>query len=212
MMLKDEKFVFTTVTGSVIENRQWSETHISGGGGGTTPLGNIHIDKIKSSTVQKQSVWIEDENGRQFEMSYTGDEKVAMRQGHRMTFVYVRATRKADKPKFQHLAITHNNTTGETHIQRAAISSAVDEAVRFGISGPLLYFGGIYALNFGERHPEYLLSAFLMLVPCIVLSYLRHRPCRKRLERLLQAEKLRLGGLPLQRAADAGAMTAQSAA
>ena len=86
--------VFSQVTGRVLDSSKWSETHVSGGGGGTPPnYGGNHpgtksVD-IRSTVTTEHEFWIKDEDtGKEQDIRLSGVD-VPLRTGQHITLISV---------------------------------------------------------------------------------------------------------------------------
>jgi hypothetical protein len=191
--MQNDDFLFKVVSGVIIENNVWSETHVSGGGGGSTPFGGVHVSSVKSRVVERQKIWLQGDDGQQFEMNYRNND-LPCRYGHRLSFYYMRAKRAADKPKNWHLVLTYNHETQSHYRDDLKIADAVNQAVPFSFILLFLWVAGIVGTNIGSRETHFFLAAFVLGIPYVFISYLRHRPSRKRAYRDLDSEVERLRG------------------
>ena len=80
----------TLVRGTVIEGQRWSETHVSGSGGGVVIGGyGAMSSSVKSNVKNKQEIWLELENGQQMQFVLNAD-KFAARPNQRLSVAVYR--------------------------------------------------------------------------------------------------------------------------
>ncbi len=197
----NEVYDLKFVTAHVIEEKVWSETRVSGGGGGSTPFGGVHISSVKSSTVEKQRVWLQDDTGHQFEITFKNNE-MPCRAGHSLTLIYMRAKRKADEDKNNYNVMVYNNTTGAFSRLQSGLNDVVNDAVKFSFLVLFAWLGGFYLIAniFTSPYNNFeAISTLLFFVSPLFVSYLRHRGPRKLADRILETELQRLKGLPLSK-------------
>ncbi|NBX65773.1 MAG: hypothetical protein EBQ96_02130 [Proteobacteria bacterium] len=183
-MQKNDTYEFRTYTATIIESRNWSETHFSGGGGGSVPFGGVHVSDISSHSVSRQVVWLrDDKDGTEFE-SELSTTKLACRVGHKLLFVHGNSLRKSNA-KYEKLLAIRNLNTGQTYMNIEGHTSIISDAVPFSFATLIVWILLCYAsiLVVLEDY-QGLLLALAFAVP-IVSSYCRHRKPRKLLDRLL---------------------------
>lgn len=91
---------FSVATGIVMDNKKWSETHVSGGGGGrgTVIAGQVNMPRVEitSRTSTQQEFWIrEDGTGQELPFRLSGAD-VPLRSGQRISVVSVSAMRSGE--------------------------------------------------------------------------------------------------------------------
>jgi hypothetical protein len=187
-MTASEHFTFDTYSATVLETRNWSETHVSGGGGGSVPFGGVSVSSIQSTSRQRQVVWLRDDE----ELTML---KLPCRSGHRLTYLYGQAKRKPDS-KYKRLIAVYNHTTN----QWATINGNVIDLVNFSVKTnrlllimwPLAFFIGIQDTVGLIREDKIFIPFVVMLFVSLVSNYFRHRQPRLQLDARIAEEKAKI--------------------
>ena len=78
---------FTHVTGEVLDEKKWSDTHVSGGGGSADSQGRTHVSPVTSTKITNQEIWIKEHGaGAQTPVRLVGFD-VPISAGQWVTFV-----------------------------------------------------------------------------------------------------------------------------
>ena len=150
------KLKFTEVTGTVLDSSKWSETHVSGGGGGgyiSEGTGRMQGIDISSSTSTQHDIWIkEDSTGRERPLQLSGVD-VPLRQGQRITVVFVASAKGSTAAILaNHSAGSFWKLCGGKSIHREFIRSAgVELFMRLVVAAVILGFLFIPFLLSGGR-------------------------------------------------------------
>ena len=115
--------VFSQVTGRVLDSSKWSETHVSGGGGGTPPsYGGNHPEAksvdIRSTVTTEHEVWIKDEDtGKEQDIRLSGVD-VPLRAGQRITLISLRGWRNGrEKNRLDNVRLVNHDAGGYWQLQ-----------------------------------------------------------------------------------------------
>lgn len=84
-----KEVAFYTVTGEVLGNDKYSETHVSSSGGGGYVGqygGHISAPQVSSRTTTNQEIWIKTESGSEKSIQLKGYD-IPMRPGHKITVI-----------------------------------------------------------------------------------------------------------------------------
>ena len=108
--------VFRQYTGAVLDTSKWSETHVSGGGGGGMSFhggqGKTAPVSIGSSTSTQHDIWIKDEEtGKDRPIQLSGVD-MPLRTGHRITVISVAERRDGKEPGDWWYAMVVNHDAG----------------------------------------------------------------------------------------------------
>jgi hypothetical protein len=156
-------FEFMTITGSVLQSNNWSETHVSGGGGGGMTYaghGSSHVNAISSQVVSQGEIWVRDETGKEHHLRFSGIE-VPTRNGHILSAIYGRAKRDKDGMYFS--VLFYNHTSGEFYRVNKAIEDIAYKSL------PVMRHGGFWL---GSMWLILLVSAFFTRHPARALESL----------------------------------------
>lgn len=86
---KSKEIEFWSVTGVVLGQNKYSETHVSssGGGGSVGPYGgHVSAPQIHSSTVTNHEFWIQQEDGTERCIQLSGHD-IPLREGQKITLI-----------------------------------------------------------------------------------------------------------------------------
>lgn len=90
--IREQEFELFSYTGEVLSQDKFSETHISGGGGGGTHGHSTNV-RISSRVITKHDFWLKTDDGKEEPIQLVGHE-VPLREGQRVTVVYVKSATK----------------------------------------------------------------------------------------------------------------------
>jgi hypothetical protein len=86
---RKREIVFKKITGVVLGNEKYNETHISSSGGGgyvSQYGGHVRAPQISSTTTTNQEIWIKTEDGSEKSIKLKGYD-IPMRPGHKITVI-----------------------------------------------------------------------------------------------------------------------------
>ena len=86
---KNKEIEFWQVTGEVLGQNKYSETHVSSSGGGghvTQHGGHVSAPKVHSTTVTNHEFWIKTDDGTEESVQLSGYD-IPLREGQRITLI-----------------------------------------------------------------------------------------------------------------------------
>lgn len=95
--------------GEIVGEKQWSTTHVSGSGGGSTLDGRVDPISISSTTTTHNQIFVQGAEGEERVLRATNAD-VAVRPGHRVAILYGRLV---GTTAWTAIAL-HNHSTNET--------------------------------------------------------------------------------------------------
>jgi len=104
---------FHRTSGTVLEHKRSSETHVSSSGGGGyvgSHGGQVAAAQVHSTVITTDDIWIEQENGSEKKISLTNYD-VALRSGHKISIFYA-VLEGENKGPYMCLV---NHSDGQTH-------------------------------------------------------------------------------------------------
>ena len=172
-------FEFMTITGCVLQSNKWSETHISGGGGGGMTYGghgSSHVNDVSSQVISQGEIWVRDEAGKEHHLRFSGIE-VPTRGGHILTAIYARA--KRDKKGLYFLASLYNHTTGENYTLNKVLEDTAYKSLHIARHGGFwlgLLWLVLLVSAFSTKHPAQNLGSLIFItfvfwfISCIITA------------------------------------------
>lgn len=119
-------------SGRVMDEKMWSESHVSGGGGGGLTVagyGASSTRRVKTRVVNKREIWLKLDDGSELAVEVDAD-RVKVRKGQYITAITMsKGRRRGEKMPI----LVYNHASNETC-----------EAVKPGILSMSTTFGGIY--------------------------------------------------------------------
>jgi len=92
LILRNKTIKFWKVTGEVIGNQKYSETHVSSSGGGgfvSNSGGYVEAPSVNSTTILNQDFWIRTEDGQEIPIQLK-DSDIPLRIGQKISVIYSR--------------------------------------------------------------------------------------------------------------------------
>ncbi len=161
-----EPFTLHTTHATVLKTNRWSETHISGGGGGGSQYqgsGSTYVAPITSHTVSNLEIWLRTDSGQ--EVSYTlRNLTFKCMEGQQVSFVSA-AGKQAGAVYY--VAAWYNHATGDSVLDSSqARMIAKDSLPRSRRGGT--YFGAAWLLY--SLHLWFVSSQYHKLADTIILG------------------------------------------
>ena len=104
----DREFEFSTLTGEVVSNNKFSETHVSSSGGGgyvdAKYGGNVAAAQVHSTVTTVHEFWVKDEAGKEHPINMRGIN-VPLAVGQKITLI---SSGFVGKNKYYVLLVNHN--------------------------------------------------------------------------------------------------------
>lgn len=102
LCLKGKTLQFIVYQGTALEDKAWSETHVS-----STRNGYGQVSSVQSNSVLKRECWIRLENGKEKVIGLPDNSAFAVRAGHRLTLVGVHS-RHLEKDTVYYIALVNH--------------------------------------------------------------------------------------------------------
>ena len=194
-------FDFYVFTGTIVEKSRWSETHISGGGGGGYTYdghGSSYVNPIQSTTVTQGEIWLQDDDGNQEDFRFHGAE-IPCREGQRMSVIGARASRKPNNlyQMFNYYNISMNRSTSFDTVMKQIANSSIPMRRRGGTYTALVW---LFIVFIGIVDGGFFEALLLPILPCWLVAHMITGPQvsnrKKLLQRLLQETIDRIYALP----------------
>jgi hypothetical protein len=127
---KDKEIKFWRVTGEVIGQNKYSETHISSSGGGgvvTNRGGYVGAPQVHSRAITNHEFWIKKDDGSEMSVQLS-DVDIPLREGHKISLI---GSRPSDKKVKGQWAVLVNHSEGKHRF----INKGADLNMSFKIAG-----------------------------------------------------------------------------
>jgi len=203
-MIQDDGFyLYERFEGTVVEYSNWSETHVSGGGGGGA-YGYSSYAPVTSRVVERNRVWITFDDGTQQELN---DLPISCRPGHRLHIIGAKT--KWGKEQIFYFYGYYNATTGQSVISDGLRSKRAYATLPFTARGSF-YFTLLWLATIVLTQPSTPSAAdaayggFLVkltigcIIAAITLTQMRLAPRKKRLTKAFESFVAEVSVLPTQ--------------
>ncbi len=182
---KSDQFGYYILTGTVLETTRWSETHVSGGGGGGYMYnghGSSYVNPVTSTTVRHSEIWIRDDEGNEEQLRFSTVE-VPVRAGQRLSAICARPIRKT-KRNYDIISY-YNVTTNRGVHDDIALKQVIRSTIPLYKRGLVLWFAlWMLMAPFAERMESekgqgaaysFILSAAIVACFCYYRSAMRRK-------------------------------------
>lgn len=167
---KDKEIKFWRVTGEVIGQNKYSETHVSSSGGGgvvTNRGGYVSAPQVHSRAITNHEFWIKKEDGSEMSVQLS-DVDIPLREGHKITLI---GSRLSDQKKGPWAVLVNHSEGKHRYIARGEDLNQRFKFVRVtGLSALIAFFLFFLILNLGPGFLGGELKAFYWATG-ITLSY-----------------------------------------
>jgi len=148
---KRKTIEFSWLTGTLLSQNKYSETHVSssGGGGTVTPHGGVvHAPTASSTVITNQDFWIKTDDGAE-EPIQLRDCDIPLREGQRITVISAQTKKHHPSP------VVLINHTAQKHWY---IKEASEFNQQYSISSSLSYIITFILIVIGTTYIGYLIS------------------------------------------------------
>lgn len=105
---RNKEVEFSEVTGEVLGQNKYSETHVSSSGGGGyvgQHGGHVSAPQVRSTAITNHEFWIKTDDGAEKSVQLSGCD-IPLREGHKITLIT--AGLKGKKSSYHSILVNHN--------------------------------------------------------------------------------------------------------
>jgi len=184
---KGKALKFWSITGEVLSQNKFSETHVSSSGGGGyvgKSGGHVSAPTVRSSTSINQEFWIKTDDGKEKSVQLY-DQDIPIREGQKITLIS--GGLKGKDPGYKLVLVNHNSKEHWLITKAQELNSSLRAYVMTGKS--LLIAGGIWGvLNIVTNDGLFAsYAAFFFIVFRLVQKYYGITKFNKALDKHIEA-------------------------